>query len=91
MSKFRKASNSVESPDVKAFVSGAGEKTLALGSAQRNRQATPKTSFLLKLEHDDHELLRSIADVEDRSMQWMLRKITSEVIKKKAAELGIVS
>jgi|JI61114C2RNA_FD_contig_21_7869228_length_922_multi_4_in_0_out_0_1 hypothetical protein len=90
MSKFKRASTSVESRDVEAFVNGAGERAIVLSSTHSSRTA-PMVSFVLKLEPDVHDLLKNIAETEDRSMQWMLRKMTAEVIKKKAEELGIAS
>lgn len=90
MSKFKRASTPVESKDVEAFVNGAGERAVMLSSPSNSR-AVPMVPFVLKLEHEVHDLLRSIADAEDRSMQWMLRKLTIEVIRKKAEELGLVN
>jgi hypothetical protein len=57
----------------------------------RVKLTVPKISFVLKLEEDIHTLLRGISDVEDRSMQWLLNKMASEAIKRKAKELGIVN
>lgn len=90
MSKFKRTSTSVESKDVEAFVNGAAERVVGLSPTNRN-QAAPMVSFVLKLEPDVHDLLKNIAETEDRSMQWMLRKMTAEAIKKKAEEIGISS
>lgn len=88
MPKFKKASNSVQTKDVEAFIGGAEERAIVITPAT-NKQTTAKVSFLLKLEHDVHELLKGIAEAEDRSMQWMLRKMTAEAIRKRAEELEI--
>jgi len=88
MSKFKKASGNVQPKNVEAFINGA-ENRAAVFVSSNNRQTIPKISFLLKLEQDVHDLLKGIAEVEDRSMQWMLRKMTEEAIRRKAQELNI--
>ena len=83
MSKFRKAPQAVATESVKEFISGANERTV---SKSKDNTKT-KTTFLLKLEQEDHELLKKIADAEERSMQWILGKLASAGIRKKAEEL----
>jgi predicted type IV restriction endonuclease len=88
MSKFKKAPAPISTDSVQDFVSGANERTVSKPSTTAKTNSKAKTSFLLKLEQEDHELLRSIADVEERSMQWVLRKLTSAGIRKRAEEIG---
>jgi hypothetical protein len=90
MSKFKKAANTAAIGAVEEFINGANERAATI-KPKTNRQPIPTVAFLLKLEHDVHELLKGIAEVEDRSMQWMLRKMTAEAIKKKASEMGIIA
>lgn len=45
------------------------------------------TPFLLKLEQKDHEQLKLLAAKEERSMQWILRKLVSVGIAQRAREI----
>lgn len=89
MSKFKRATNTIKATEVESFVNGANERTPIAKSAIVPKAIAPKVSFVLKLDHGVHELLKGLAAAEDRSMQWMLRKMTSEAIKKKASDLGL--
>jgi hypothetical protein len=87
MSQFKKAPSPVSTEKVEDFINGANERVAAKSSATSQKRENTKMSFVLKLEQEDHELLKSIADSEERSMQWILGKLTSSGIRKKAAEL----
>lgn len=61
---------------------GEENSTLSLGACRN-------VPFLVKLEARDHQLLKSIAQKEERSMQTTLRKLASSSIRKKAEKLNI--
>lgn len=86
MTKFMKPSKQAAPSDIKAFVKGAEERSNVLPRNAAKKNSAPKIPFVLKLEHEDHELLRTLSEKEDRSMQWMLRKIASEAIRKRYDE-----
>ena len=89
MGKFKKpvkkpVTNAVD-PKLTEFIDAADTNTPMKSPATKD-----KTMVTLKIDVSTHQWLKKIAELEDRSMQWILRNLTTKALETKAKELGII-